>query len=394
MAVSSRWGLLSALSIALVIACGGDDEKDPKDTTAADGSAQQSDAGGRPMVEPGGTTTAELAPQVVGKACESDGQCEGKGGRCLRRLTSGSTGMLAEDALGTSIFLDNPGGYCSATCMRDSSCGSDGVCFGVIQGLFSGECRKRCTADSDCRDGYECAKMGAIGGSDGGVGGVVLLPSTCQPKIKPAQLPAGAVGKACTAENASSVCGGGSCAAMACTGACLSDSDCGAGARCNMLNFYGTLGLCVETCSQDSDCNQFSGESGGIGCMAQGTCGPKVFPLQPGVVGKECTDRTQCGGSAECATMLGSGMQARPAPGGYCSLQGCSMTAQCGGGTCIGAGLATRCYKSCTADGDCRSGYTCQDRMSVERAPSKVCAPAATTSSDAGAPPAVTADAG
>jgi hypothetical protein len=389
MAVSSNWKLVGALSAALLAAaCGDDDKKEEGPQNGDDAAAPRPDAG---LVTPGGNTTAQLGPGVVGKACTSDGECTGKGGDCVDRLTLGSLGAIAESIVGQSIFLNNPGGYCSATCMSDTSCGAEGVCFGALAGISSGDCRKKCAADGDCRQDYECAKSGTVGGGDAGMAITIPLPSTCQPRIKPTPLAANTIGKACTAENAATVCGAGAaCTAGACSGVCLVDGDCGTGAKCNLVPFYGTLGLCSETCTQDADCNQFSGDTGRVGCnTAQGVCGPKVFPLSPGVVGKECADRAQCGGSAECAMMLGSGQQARPAPGGYCSLQGCSMSAQCGGGTCTGSVLAgSRCYKSCTADGDCRSGYTCQDRMSIENSPAKICAPAAAPAAtpDAGAP--------
>lgn len=381
MSLSFHRALHIGLLALSLIACGddGDDDDVTPGNDAGTPPAMSGD-GGR-LTEPGSGNSTMLGPDIVGKACAADPECTGRGGKCSQRLTLGSVGDLAEQAIGQRVFLDNPGGYCSASCTNDTSCGANGSCFGAVPGLFNGECRKKCTADSDCRDGYECAKLTNTGG-DAGAASPIALPLTCQPKIKPVQIAPNAVGKACTTENASTTCGGGTCTAGACGGLCLADADCGTGARCQPVPFYGTLGICVETCSVDTDCNRFSGESGGIGCN-MGVCGAKVFPLPPNVVGNACTMRTDCGGSAECATTVGT--PARAAPGGYCSLQGCASNDQCGGGACIGVPGVSRCYKGCSADGDCRTGYSCQERMNIGGDPARICAPAVMM--DAGTPP-------
>ncbi|HEY6876892.1 MAG TPA: hypothetical protein VI299_02690, partial [Polyangiales bacterium] len=80
-------------------------------------------------------------------------------------------------------------------------------------------------------------------------------------------------------------------------------------------------------------------------------------------------------GSGSCATMLGSLFAMAPAPGGYCTLNNCQDDSVCTGGVCLGAFGATRCYDSCTANTDCRTGYACVDRMTSSMAAAKVCAP-------------------
>jgi hypothetical protein len=383
MSLSFHRALRSALFALVLIACGDDgDDDDTTPVNDAGAPPAMSGDGGR-LTEPGGGNSTMLDPDVVGKTCAADSECTGRGGKCSQRLTLGSVGELAEDAIGLKVFLDNPGGYCSGTCTNDSSCGANGSCFGAIPGLFNGECRKKCTSDGDCRDGYECAKLTNAGG-DAGAASPIPLPSTCQPKIKPVQVMANAVGKACTAENAAATCGGGGCTAGSCSALCLADGECGTGARCQPVPFYGTLGVCIETCSADNECNQFAGESGGVGCN-MGVCGPKVFPLPPNVVGNACTMRSDCGGSADCATTLGA--PARAAPGGYCSLASCASNDQCGGGVCIGVTGVSRCYKGCAANTDCRTGYTCQQRMNIDGDMAGICAPAPATMMDGGTPP-------
>lgn len=382
MATSLKWQLIAALSAPLVVsACGDDDKQESVSDAGTRGD------GGKMTETPGETSTAALGPQVSGKPCTNASECTGKGGSCLSQLSvAGSLGQALEAALGQSLSFTASGGYCSASCMQNSACGEGGVCFGALPGLFAGECRKSCSADSDCREGYECAKQGSTGG-DGGVG-LTLLPPTCTPKLQFPTVPANTIGKSCTPENAATTCGGGDCLAGTCANGCTNDAQCGAGAYCQLVNLYGTLGTCVETCSRDEDCEQYA-SGADVGCVAaqgRNVCGTKQRPLAPGVVGNACTaanEATQCGATGECATSLG--LPPTPAPDGYCSLLGCSDNTQCGGGACVGAVAAlARCYKSCSSNGDCRTGYTCQDRSARGGTTAKVCAP--TPAGDAGAP--------
>ena len=376
MALSFNWKSVAMSAALLAGACGDDGGGDKPTTPTNDGGTQQTMDGG--SVTPGN----QLGPQIAGKACTSAAECGTGSARCADRLTLGSAGTLIEGVLQQEIFLANPGGYCTSNCTANAACGEGGVCFGAFGTLSAGECRKTCNADTDCREGYECAKPGSFGGADGGAPMTLPLPPTCQPRLKPTPIGANVVGKPCTEQNAATVCGGAQCVGNVCGGVCAGDGDCGAGARCEPVRIYGTLGICVETCAADADCNGYTGESGGIGCV-NNVCSPKLFPLMPGVVGNACADRTQCGGSAECATSLG--LPPVAAPGGYCTLQGCNAASQCGGGACIGGITGSRCYKTCTADGDCRGGYTCQERMAYGNMPARVCAPAP-SSGDAGVP--------
>lgn len=374
-AVSSRWRLLAAAGVAVMaLACGDDD------------SAKNSNDSGN-----NGSKTDPLGANVAGKACTSDTDC-GAGGTCADKQTLGLLSTLLQAI--TSEFestIAAPGGTCTRACTNNADCGEGGVCFGALLTISPGECRKSCSATSDCRSPeYECAKQPEAPVPDGGVRdggangiGALRLPNTCQGFFKADQLTDNQTGLACDPDDAmSTVCGDGFCAAGSCTGICNKNADCGANGAC-IAALYGSVGLCAETCNADSDCTGFA--QGGIGCNeadGQKLCGPKVFPLAPGIVGNACTADTQCS-TGDCATALG--VQQTPAPDGYCSLLGCSEDAQCGGGTCASSGLGSRCYKNCTSNDGCRTGYSCQPRAAVGMRTVNVCAPGASTP-DAGTP--------
>jgi Cys-rich repeat protein len=356
----------------LALACGGDD--DGNNDTNGDGDNQQ-------------PTGVVLGKGVVGKECTADTDC-GSGGKCNKTQSLGSLDQVLS-AIGVDTSLPAPGGYCTVPCTNDANCGEGGVCFGAIGALFQGECRKGCKANTDCRPGYECAQMATA--PDGGTIGGALgrLPSQCQALPPTQTLGPNQAGAACndnpdagTALN--HACDPGACALGACTATCVNDSTCGAGAACIPNGIYGTTGSCQETCAVDTDCNQFA--RGDVGCIdvnGRKLCGPKLFPLAPGVLGKACTEDTDCG-KGSCAQTLGGGFTPPAAPGGYCTLNGCQDDSVCTGGACISNGFAgNRCYDGCTVDSECREGYSCQERTSATMVATKVCAPA-TAPRDAG----------
>jgi hypothetical protein len=113
-----------------------------------------------------------------------------------------------------------------------------------------------------------------------------------------------------------------------------------------------------------------------------GGCAPQI--------GDQCAVSTDCSvnGDRLCDTTQ---------PGGYCTVFNCQPDSCPGSSVCVAfrdsscgntAGRAVRfqrtfCMKSCQGDGDCRSGYTCQDVLSqiVDTNPtqSNVCSVAAST---------------
>ncbi|MET0286112.1 MAG: hypothetical protein ABW352_16645 [Polyangiales bacterium] len=373
---SSRWKQFLAASVSvLALACGGDDGKDSED-----GNGNQPPA-----------TGVVLGNGIVGKECAVDGDC-GAGGSCKKTQSLGGLSDLLS-AIGFDTSLTAPGGYCSIACTNSANCGQGGVCVGAIGGIVMGECRKSCAAATDCRSGYECAKVQAT--ADAGTAGAGLLgqlPAQCQALPPTQTLGPDQAGKACSdAADAgvalNAACDPGFCALGSCSATCVNDSTCGANSVCVPNGIYGTTGSCQETCNADADCNQFS-PTGSVGCVeANGRklCTLKQYPLDTGVLGKACEASSECGRGATCATTLGGGfLNPTPAPGGYCTLNGCQNDSVCTGGVCVGNGAGARCYDSCSVDGECRTGYSCQDRVTSGMATSKVCAPVVGAAGDAG----------
>ncbi len=369
---SSRWKLLLAAGVSvLALACGDD----------------SGDGGGSTN-----STTPTLDKGVVGKACAADTDC-GKGGVCSKTQSIGGLNSILT-AIGVDTSIAAPDGYCSTACTSNEACGEGGVCFGSLGTLVPGECRKSCTAPTDCRNGYECAKLATT--ADGGVVGGTLvqgqLPSQCQALPATPALGANQAGAACsdaadagTALN--NACKPGTCALGACTATCVNDSTCGAGAACVPNGVYGATGSCQETCNVDTDCNQYTAD-GTVGCVdVNGTklCTLKQYPLEAGKLGSACTENAACGRGGSCATTLGGGFNPTPAPGGYCTLNGCQDDTVCTGGVCVNGGalLGTRCFDSCTVDGECRTGYSCQERPTTANVTAKVCTPSG-AATDAG----------
>jgi len=361
--------------IALGVACGDDTAKET--ATAGDPSKATIDAGIGSVAAPGAAGTL-LAPNTAGKACSAATDC-GPSGACAGKLTGGFLGQEATA----------PKGYCTAACANDAQCGAGSVCLGALSvGGIKGECRKSCAADPDCgRAEYECAiQAGATTDAQMGAGMSFRLPNTCQPRVTPAKL-SNEVGKACASK---SDCGAGTCETGQeypggyCSGACVADADCGGKGVC-LKDGYGSGGSCFERCNVDTDCGR---DASGYGCVDVGAaskiCAPKADPLPAGIVGKACTANTECG-PGSCAAEVG--LPAVAAPGGYCSITDCGgEDAQCGaGGECVSSSFGSRCYKGCTADTDCRMGYSCTQRGTGEGA-AKVCFPKATGDAGVGAP--------
>lgn len=277
MAVSLRWKLFGALTAAiLATACGGDDSKDNPDKTPDPNG--NTDAGGQQQ-QPPPSSGGKLNDDVAGTACTNDAAC-GPNGRCANDLSlAGALGGLGGGGAMTPMEGDAKGGYCTKGCRNNSECGKGGVCLGSLLGLTEGTCRKACTAETDCRsgEGYECAKINPAVSANAGDAGAGLpaelrdgldtllrqgLPAQCQPVPSfPTNVPAQAIGKACTRENAAQVCGDANCVLGFCGAGCKTDANCGAGAACVGDFVYGSLGkLCVETCETAADCAQANAE--------------------------------------------------------------------------------------------------------------------------------------
>lgn len=240
--------------------------------------------------------------------------------------------------------------------------------------------------DSSTPDGGPTAGRGGRGGT-GGAAGAPIEP-----------LPDKTAGKSCKADKD---CGTGTCltdlpgtfgAGMMpapggyCSTACMVNDDCGEGGTCSgaFAGFGGigaTLGRCLKSCTDASQCrdgyrcvNGFGMavtatmmDAGaapapvGGGLLGANTCqpSPATDKLADGIVGSMCADDTACG-DGRCLTMAAN---ATMYPGGYCTGS-CLADSDCGAmGSCTPglAGGAGTCYLRCGNDSDCsRDGYRCR----------------------------------
>jgi hypothetical protein len=381
--------LAGLLVFGTLAGCGGSDHETPPPptkTTAGSGAAAA-----------GSSVGAPLPARTAGKACAADSECGT--GSCVKQLPD-----MTNAFGGGGAMVEAPGGYCSKSCSVSADCGEGGGCVGTQQGaaglagLFgaagstgsmnaaSGKCYASCKDASECREGYRCvSSFGQAVTSASGSSG------SCQPTPATDKLDDSVVGSMCSTD---SDCSGGSCMTTAaspfgqfgggtmmtyaggyCSGRCLQDSDCGASGVCSM-GFGGGTGTCMRKCESDADCGRdgyrcrASANLGGIPGQATTTttakqCTPGAKPLPDAVVGKACSDDSDCGSAAmSCKTQLASqfGGQATALPGGYCT-QGCVDASDCGaGGVCSGAfgGIVMgNCFKACSSATDCRAGYNC-----------------------------------
>jgi hypothetical protein len=321
----------------------------------------------RQTLQPDGAVAIVTLPDdMAGKGCKSDSDCAD--GHCATTLHI----VSANDA------LTAPGGYCTAGCTSDSSCGMHGACS-VPAADSRGECLASCRSNDDCRAGYLCADAGRASG--------ISLAGTCQPKPATNKLAAGVAGQACEFD---ADCEGGQCAAAAplgtvypgnyCTGRCFADADCGQGGACLVLSGGSEAGRCFEHCDADSDCTR-----DGYRCwpLSPGfnACYPAPASLPDQIVGSACASDSDCGGiPGTCAASLPFGnffeYKDVAAPGGYCTLP-CSLDSLCGTtGQCISAGVTGgTCLSRCTTASDCRDGYTCFAHERAQNDDDKVCIP-------------------
>ncbi len=294
MASSTGWKLLVAIGALMLAtnACGDDGDKG----NAGDGDSGDGDKGDGDGDSP--KPPAPLLPaNTAGNACTNDNEC-GPTGKCAKELTGGMLISLAGPILGgLDLSMATPGNYCSATCKSDADCNAGGVCFGILPsgltaliggggggGAISGECRKACNANEDCREGYECAEFNsaALQGIEGlgALSGLLTIPKSCQPAPTVQQIDDSIVGKPCS-ENAD--CGAGTCLGYAaatdggaptlgsCTATCTADEHCGATEGLCTGVIYGSAGTCIETCSKDADCKR-----AGEGFTCETTLGVKA----------------------------------------------------------------------------------------------------------------------
>jgi len=172
--------LLMVCALAgLAMACGDDDGGDKPPVKPA------TDGGGIDSGTPDSGVKPDAGPVVVkvtnpGAACSAAAMCTGAAPTCDTATQRGQA---------------NPGGYCSAQCLKNEECGPTGDCpVGEIIGLVgaatagqtTGTCLLKCTpgAASGCRDGYVCASLAQALG----------MPASLPPLSRTVCLPAPAPG--------------------------------------------------------------------------------------------------------------------------------------------------------------------------------------------------------
>ena len=218
-----------------------------------------------------------------------------------------------------------PGGYCSALC-SDASCPEGARC---VAGFGAKLCLAECTADGDCRDGYQC------------------WAGVCQPTCESD----GECGSA-----------GATCEAGRCSGAeCVVDSDCA-----------GELVCLASRCTEDVPGDAGTGLGNGEPCTAPSQClsGICLPPAQGGVCAASCTDRESCGGGLDLACspvgldLDGDGSvdsavaACVPAdPTGDFLAAFCRNDSDCESRVC----LRNQCQEACDDDIDCLFGQVCTD---------------------------------
>jgi hypothetical protein len=250
---------------------------------------------------PAGTDPADECPTDAASTCQRTGLCSGA--RSCALHAAGTVCAAASCAGATLVNLPD-------------SCNGSGVCVDAgTQSCFpyacdgaTGTCRTSCAADPDCAGGHAC-----VGGQCKKVQGM-----TCGGD----------------AECAGGFCTDGVCCGSRCAGTCE---------RCNQA---GRVGLCdpvVAGTDPDDECPTQAAAT----CGTTGLCsGARSCALH--------TAGTVCAAATCSADLLTS---SRP--------DGCD-----GAGSCVDAGVQAcapylcnvatgACRTSCTASGDCGTGYAC-----------------------------------
>ncbi|HVZ32693.1 MAG TPA: hypothetical protein VG963_09725 [Polyangiaceae bacterium] len=169
--------LLALAGVGTAMACGDDGDDDSSSTQ---------DAGNHDAATVNDAGQVSRGTQIdnVGAECTSNSDCKGKG-----------TIMCYNNFLGT----DYPGGYCSAACMADDECGTNGACpvaqlntlplVGTfVAGLLPENCLLKCdkSQSSACRTGYNCQSLDdALGAAASLIGGFLPANLTSQPYCLP-----------------------------------------------------------------------------------------------------------------------------------------------------------------------------------------------------------------
>jgi hypothetical protein len=152
-----------------------------------------------------------------------------------------------------------------------------------------------------------------------------------------------------------------------CSAICASDDDCLDGESCLQIQGAGDARYCVTPCEAKADCPQNTVCTPGEDLTAS-----ELFCLPPWLaaskIGQGCMNGSDCGDGGQCIT------PSNAYPGGYCTMpcdpETCPIGAICHAVDPRSPAATSFCYAECVGDGDCRAGYTCQ-----EKPEGKVCLP-------------------
>ncbi|MCB9597449.1 MAG: hypothetical protein H6719_32305 [Sandaracinaceae bacterium] len=287
-------------------------------------------------VDDGCGGTLECGDCGIGAACADDADCAS--GTCLDESESGWFG-----------------GHCSMECYVDADCGTGFHCAFALGNLARiGVCMVTCGTDMDCRgpeytcyqadmDGArECAPVGV---GTGTTGDPCATNADC----------AGGEDYICLRE------GRGYRGGM-CSESCLVDGDCGTGNHCAFVPATGGEGVCLPTCTTDTDCR-----ADGYVCQNADEDAGAVNECFPGATGTGAIG-APCDGVWDCAGGENGSCFTADLLDGYCTILGCIADTDCGAGSHCSSfndgagGIIGVCQPDCTTDADCRPmGYACTD---------------------------------
>jgi hypothetical protein len=173
--------------------------------------------------------------------------------------------------------------------------------------------------------------------------------------------PSGSIGDECAV---ASDCGSGLCDRTVpggyCSRPCATDDECGGGAICDG-------GACLQRCTVQRECRSAEFECFDLGRPdAVGACAFDVVTHAPTVpnIGAPCRAAIECLGPENldvyCIPEVGLRGEATGHRDGFCTALGCVEDHDCGDGAiCVGGDGARYCAPRCSANEQCREGYTC-----------------------------------
>jgi len=309
-------------------------------------------------------TTIVTEPQC---ACETDGDCIGKGNTCrLEQVGPSTLGLYCGDPIGTKLAGEN--------CSDDGECRS-GLCVELTDGEI---CFGGCKSDMDCKGTSACGSIGFNLGNDQSfeVDACVIPASgctgdsscaggnVCLPGLNP-DVPNTIIGFCGPPIGAQT---GGS--------QCSDDMDCQTG-TCFEL-FEKGIDICWAKCSTDEDCLP------GLSCYVNliyfgfdqdtpnesddkfdspGTCAPYLGSFH------NCWSDSDCPGNEFCfwySNKSWTALEPRciSSKGNIGAGGDCASDAQCKSNVCLTpAGL---CMGLCKSSGECSGGTSCQEYPDFE----------------------------